>query len=67
MENDTCDNLLDFTEYKLRYLVESMAAVGQSDLAEALQDALDEYMLGHIDIAWQSGWPYMVKPEEHDT
>jgi len=63
----TCDNLLDFTAYKLRNMVEDLAAVGQLDLAEALQDALDKYMLGHIDIAWQSGWPYMLKPEENDT
>ncbi len=67
MENDICDNLIDFTAYKLRNMVEAMAAVGQTDLAEALQTALDEYMLGHIDIAWQSGWPYMVMSEENDT
>jgi len=67
MENDICDNLIDFTAYKLRNMVENMAAVGQTDLAEALLDALDQYMLGHIDIAWQSGWPYMITPKENDT
>ncbi len=69
-ENDNdipLDNLIDFTAYKLRNMVESMAAVGQADLAIALQDALDMYLLGTIDIAWQSGWPYMTTPEENDT
>ena len=69
-ENDNdipLDNLIDFTAYKLRNMVEDLAAVGQTDLAYALQDALDEYTLGHIDIAWQSGWPYMIIPEENDT
>ena len=65
-ENDI-DNLLDFTAYKLRNMVEDWAAVGQTDIADALLDALDQYMLGHIGIAWHDGWPYMVKPEEHDT
>ena len=61
------DNLIDFTEYKLRNLVESLAAVGQSELADALQDALDQYMLGNIDIVWQHGWPFMTLAEELDT
>ena len=57
-ENDNA--IADFTAYKLRSMVEDMAAVGRSDLAEALQLALDEYLLGHIDIAWQYGWPYTI-------
>ena len=68
MENDNAtDNLIDFTAYKLRNMAEDLAAVGQLGLADALLDALDEYMLGNIDIAWQSGWPHMVLPEENDT
>jgi hypothetical protein len=66
MEIDN-DNLIDFTAYKLRNLVEDVAAVGRSDLANALQVALDEYLLGNIDIVWQSGWPYTVTPKEIDT
>ncbi len=61
------DNLLDFTAYKLRNMVEDMAAVGQLDLAEALLDALEQYTLGHIDITWQDGWPYTVEQREVDT
>ena len=60
-------NLLDFTAYKLRNMVESMAAVGQLDLAEALLDALEQYTLGYIDITWQDGWPYTVEQREIDT
>ena len=68
MENDNAiDNLIDFTAYKLRNMAEDMAAVGQIGLANALQDALDDYMLGTIDIAWYNGWPHMLAPEEHDT
>ena len=59
--------MVDFTAYKLRNMVEHMAAVGRTDLANALQLALDEYLLGHIDIAWQYGWPYSVLPGELDT
>lgn len=67
MENDN-DNLIDFTAYKLRSLVEDLAAMGQLDLAEALLDALEEYTLGHIDIAWRDGWPHIAEPpEETDT
>jgi hypothetical protein len=66
MENDNA-TILDFTIYKLRSMVEDLAAVGQTDLADALQDALDEYLLGNINITWQAGWPYMVTPEEDDT
>ena len=66
MEIDN-DNLIDFTAYKLRNLVEAMAAVGRTDLANALQVVLDEYLLGNIDIVWQSGWPYTVTPKELDT
>ena len=66
MENDN-DNLVDLTAYRLRNMIEDLAAVGQLDLADAIQDALDEYLLGNIDIAWRSGWPHMVLPEENDT
>ena len=70
MENDndtTLDNLIDLTAYKLRSLVKDMAAAGHSDLADALQEALDEYLLGTIDIAWQSGWPHTIDVKENDT
>jgi hypothetical protein len=69
-ENDidtSLDNLIDFTAYKLRSMVENMAAVGRTDLADALQVALDEYLLGNIDITWRYGWPYTVTPGEIDT
>jgi hypothetical protein len=66
MEIDN-DNLIDFTAYKLRNMVEHLAAVGRSDLAAALQAALDEYLLGNIDIIWQKGWPYIDDDSDNGT
>jgi len=40
------DNLLDFTAYKMRSLIEDLAKQGRSDYANAMQDALDAYLLG---------------------
>jgi len=59
-ENDTCNNLLDFTAYKMRNLIEDLATVGRIDYANAIQDALDSYLLGEIDISFIDGWPYVV-------
>jgi hypothetical protein len=54
------DNLADFTAYKMRSLIEDLASTGRLDYASAVQDALDSYMLGEIDIAFIDGWPYVV-------
>ena len=58
-ENDI-DNLIDFTAYKMRSIIAYLAMHGRLEYANALQDALDSYMLGEIDIAFISGWPYVV-------
>ena len=55
-ENDN-GNLLDFTAYKMRNIIEDLAATGRIDYANAMQDALDSYMLGEIDIGFIDGWP----------
>ncbi len=68
MEQDNeYDNLIDFTAYKLRNMVEHLAALGRSDLATALQEALDEYLLDNINIVWQKGWPYIDDDNDNGT
>ena len=55
------DNVYDFTEYKLYYLIEELDDVGNEAMAEVYQDVLDNYMLGNIDIKWVEGQPFIVK------
>ena len=62
-ENDI-DNLLDFTAYKMRSIIEDLASTGRLDYANAMQDALDSYLLDDIDIAFVDGWPYVVDNTE---
>ncbi len=58
-ENDN-DNLLDFTAYKMRNLIEDLAKANRLDYANAMQDALDAYLLGEIGIGFADGWPYVL-------
>ena len=62
-ENDN-GNLLDFTAYKMRSIVEDLAKQGRSDYADAVQDALDAYLLGQVDIGFIDGWPYVLENTE---
>ena len=55
------DNVYDFTEYKLFYLIEDLDNAGNEAMAEVFQDVLDNYMLGNIDITWEQGQPFIVK------
>jgi len=59
------DNLADFTAYKMRSIIEELASAKRLDYAEALQHALDAYLLGEIDIGFIKGWPYVIDiPED---
>ncbi len=58
-ENDI-DNLADFTAYKMRSLIEDLAKQGRTDYANAMQDALDAYLLGELQISFIDGWPYVL-------
>jgi hypothetical protein len=55
------ENVLDFTAYKMRNLIEDLAASGRLDYANAMQVALDEYLLGNIRIGFIDGWPYVLE------
>ena len=60
-ENDTCDNLLDFTAYKMRNIIEDLAKQGRTDYADAMQHALDSYLMGEVQISFIDGWPYVLE------
>ena len=67
-ENDNAlDNIADFTAYKMRSIVEQLAASGRADLAHGMQLALDQYLLGNIDIAFEDGMPYVAAVNTGDT
>ncbi len=59
------NNVIDFTAYKMRNLIEELARAKRIDYATAMQDALDLYLLGEIQIGFLDGWPYVIDiPEE---
>ena len=58
---DDNDNVYDYTEYKLFYLIEDLDNAGNVALAEVYQEVLDAYLLGDIDIKWAEGMPLTRK------
>jgi hypothetical protein len=48
----------------MRNLIEDLAKTNRLDYANAMQDALDAYMLGEIDIGFIDGWPYVLEDIE---
>ena len=54
------DNLADFTAYKMRSIIEDLAKANRLDYANAMQDALDAYLLGEVRIGFIDGWPYVL-------
>ena len=54
------NNVLDFTAYKMRSIIEDLARAKRLDYANAMQDALDAYLLGEVRIGFIDGWPYVL-------
>ena len=54
------NNVLDFTAYKMRSIIEDLAEANRLDYASAMQDALDAYLLGEVRIGFIDGWPYVL-------
>ena len=54
------NNVLDFTAYKMRSIIEDLARAKRLDYASAMQDALDAYLLGEVRIGFIDGWPYVL-------
>jgi len=62
MENDyENSNVLDFTAFKLRNIIEMLAKTGRKEYADAMQEGLDLYLLGEVDIVFVKGWPHIVE------
>tara|TARA_Y100000590_G_scaffold330983_1_gene376044 strand:+ start:68 stop:268 length:201 start_codon:yes stop_codon:yes gene_type:complete len=61
---DEHENVLDFTAYKMRNLIEDLAKANRLDYANAMQDALDAYLMGAIRIGFIDGWPYVLEDIE---
>tara|TARA_Y100001937_G_scaffold101982_1_gene140069 strand:+ start:3282 stop:3479 length:198 start_codon:yes stop_codon:yes gene_type:complete len=59
-KENNIDNIADWTAYKMRSLVADQASAGRLDLANALQDALDAYLMGQIHITFKDGKPYVT-------
>ena len=49
------DNLIDYTAYKMRNLANQLARQGRLSDAEAVQYALDSYLLGAARIRFING------------
>ena len=58
------NNVLDFTAYKMRSIIEDLARAKRLDYANAMQDALDAYLLGEVRIGFIDGWPYVLEDIE---
>ena len=58
------NNVADFVAYKMRNLIEDLAKQGRTDYANAMQVALDAYLLEEIDIGFIDGWPYILETIE---
>lgn len=56
----THNNVADFTAYKMRSIIEALDKANRLDYATAMQEALDAYLLGEIDIGFVKGMPYVV-------
>ncbi len=52
------DNVYDFIEYKMHRLIDYAAKHNREDVATSFYEALEEYMLGNIDIVFVAGWPH---------
>tara|TARA_A100001515_G_scaffold118037_1_gene100193 strand:+ start:390 stop:635 length:246 start_codon:yes stop_codon:yes gene_type:complete len=60
------DNVYDFVEYKLHALVTYAADAGRVDIATAMIDALDAYLMGEVDIIFVDGWPHASRKPEFE-
>ena len=61
---DEHENVLDFTAYKMRNLIEDLDKANRVDYATAMQEALDAYLMGVIRIGFIDGWPYVLEDIE---
>ncbi len=53
------DNVEDFVQHYMIRMGEQYDAAGRPDIANGIYDALNQYMLGEIDIRIVEGQPYI--------
>jgi len=58
------ENVSDFVAYKMRSIIEALAKANRIDYANAMQDALDAYLLGAVRIGFIDGMPYVLEDIE---
>ena len=58
------ENVIDFTAYKMRNLIEDLDKANRVDYATAMQEALDAYLMGEVRIGFIDGWPYVLEDIE---
>ena len=58
------NNVADFVAYKMRNLIEDLATANRLDYANAMQSALDAYLMGEVRIGFIDGWPYVLEDIE---
>ena len=58
-DSNDYDNVEDFAEHFLLRMAEQYAKAGRNDIADAIYDALDNYMLGNVDIRFEDGQPFV--------
>ena len=58
------ENVLHFTAYKMRNLIEDLDKANRVDYANAMQDVLDAYLMGEVRIGFIDGWPYVLEDIE---
>ncbi len=54
----------DFTEFKLHALMERAASENQYEIADALREVLDGYLLGELQVEWSNGFPLVINVTE---
>ncbi len=53
--------VIDFTEHYLHKLIDTHAKANNLDVANALAEALEKYVMGEIKIKLIGGLPFVVK------
>tara|TARA_R110000737_G_scaffold40972_1_gene61511 strand:- start:217 stop:441 length:225 start_codon:yes stop_codon:yes gene_type:complete len=66
-EDTEINNVIDFTECKLLHLERTFAEEGNLQHAQAMNEALERYKQGAIEIIFSGGMPYMVLPEDSEA
>ena len=54
----------DYTEFKLHALMENAAQASQYEIADALREVLDGYLLGELQVEWANGFPLVMNVTE---